>query len=131
MNTTLLKKVKAAILKHPDQFEMENLFQHDLKGLYMHAGGCGTAACIAGWTYHILLGPKMVKTSHKHAIRNAHDVWDKANAALKLQDAGQLFYTWRWPVKYQVRYREAQTPLARAKAAASRIDHFLKTKGRE
>jgi hypothetical protein len=51
MNTQLLQKVKQNILDHPDQFYMGGFFSaYTANG---KAGGCGTAACIAGWAVYL------------------------------------------------------------------------------
>lgn len=135
MNTTLLKKVKAAILKHPDQFEMNRYFAGFLGGkLTSSPGGCGTAACIGGWAVHLRLGNETLKQSQLTAYDcGCSPVRIQAEDALSLsrETASRLFYASYWPVRFRRRYDMAKRPKTRARAAADRIDHFIKTKGEE
>lgn len=135
MNIPLLKKVRAAILKHPDQFEMEWYFQKELLigEDDIPAGGCGTAACIAGW---ILFYAKNCTT-----LEQANQLFytlAEATAAAGLDDIAKqrnslscLFAVDDWPEPFSSRYVNATTLQGRAQAAADRIDHFIATKGAE
>lgn len=138
MNIPLLKRVKAAILKHPKQFEMADwfgsvlYFGHDRSGYLKHhkAGGCGTAACIAGWTCHVALeNKKLVETDAAIGFEAAR----KATELLELSrnQAACLFYHSAWPRRFAEQHEDAKTLSDRARAAARRIDHFIKTKGKE
>lgn len=138
MNIPLLKRVKAAILKHPKQFEMADWFSSVLYfgddgqgGLKKReAGGCGTAACIAGWVCHIDLESKTLAETD-----DALGIWasDRATTLLDIPwtKAGRLFHLDYWPSKFQLRVANAKTLKARARAAADRINWFIKTKGKE
>lgn len=136
MNIPLLKRVKQAILKRPGQFEMGSFFSSvlifDEGRKEIPASHCGTAACIAGWAVHIEEGKKRIEaTRSDHA--DAGDVEDVAIDLLMLSESqtSRLFYNHYWPDPFPFEYNAAKTPLARAKVAAARISHFIKTKGAE
>ena len=128
MNVTLLRKVAAKILEEPKQFDMSWWF------LAGRAPGiipnCGTAACIAGWGIAIDR-----KISHEMARRMAanHNVSHEASKAFGLHDrqADCLFSVSRWPERFRKQYKKRVSPLAKAKVAVARIEHFIKTEGRE
>ena len=46
-------------------------------------------------------------------------------------NAGRLFFDNEWPEKFQAALAEAKTPLQRAEVAVKRIEHFIKTNGKE
>ena len=113
MNVELLEKVKAAILKDPGSFNMSDW-------------DCGTTACIAGHVMR-LNGQSM----HCSLINSGHVA--RLLGLDKLQ-AEALFYVGGWPTKFQEAYGKAsdrQDNVRMAAVAAERIDHFIKTKGRE
>lgn len=137
MNIPLLKRVKAAILKHPDQFEMAWWFDDvlHLGGLQepVPAGGCGTAACIGGWVCHLSSRHQQIKTTSRQYRHSSSSVYARARSLLAINDdqAERLFGDSNWPEPYRTRYDNSKTALTRAKVAARRIDHFVKTKGKE
>lgn len=53
-NIVLLRKIQHLILAKADQFQMSSVFSRYLDN-NAEAGGCGTAACIAGWVLHLTL----------------------------------------------------------------------------
>ncbi len=127
MNIKLLKTVRDAILANPRQFRMETFFS-----FYDSAGNpapkCGTAACIAGWAIAIHDGTKLSVA--------ADDAWNehdnaKKHLGLTQKQADILFYYEEWPHPFWERYEAAENVRAAAKAAADRIDLFIKTKGKE
>lgn len=139
MNIPLLRKVKAAILKHPNQFEMGSWFSDTLFLGYdkrtgrikeRPAGGCGTAACIAGWACHVALG-------HRKLYETDGDVGQstscEASDLLGLTEAqsSRLFFDGEWPRKHREQLEDAKTLKGRARAASDRISHFIATKGAE
>jgi hypothetical protein len=132
MNKKLLLKVAEAIQKHPTQFQMGAYFSRwlDLPNS-PEAGGCGTAACIAGWTCHIALGQSRTlddAARHLEAI-----VGQEAARVLDItaDERQRLFVANHWPASYYNRYDNALTPEEQAAAAVARIKHFIKTEGRE
>lgn len=130
LNTKLLKRVAAAILKHPDQFEMAQFFRNYLS-LDFPVGGCGTAGCIGGWGLHLAGKRKTLRGSQSSG--GSGSTWSRAQRLFGLDDiqASLLFQLESWPTSFFYRYEHAKTPLVRARAAADRIDHFIKTKGAE
>jgi len=131
LNVRLLRRIQKAILKHPDQFEMAGYF---IENLYMPkgtipAGGCGTAACIAGWAIHITRGNKTVETSSHHRKNYPHPRTEAMNVLGITQDEldrHKLFYSDKWPEPFRGRYHNAKTPLQRSKAAVARIELLIK-----
>lgn len=129
MNTRLLRRIQKHILAEPKRFVMGTTHAYGAPGAPIanttklvgpndfNNGNpyeqkqtfapCGTAACIMGW------GQTLGATS-KDA-----DMWNK------LCSAGD------WPTIFRSRYKAAKTPLARARIAVARIDHFIATKGAE
>lgn len=144
LNVKLLRRVKNRILKEPRQFIMESVYaraEHVLTfsgyGHY-HADlarktipNCGTAACIAGWTEALALKTRPSKLVGTYPYFGSEDA---AGRRLGLDDwyAGhRLFRTASWPEKFQRAWDAAKTHKARAKVAADRIEHFIKTNGEE
>jgi hypothetical protein len=129
MNTKLLKRVREAIVQYPEQFDMGNWFENNAC-----SSRCGTAACIAGWAV------TLANAKYKESPRAAYDevlndeVSCPAERVLELLggEANRLFYTMYWPDDFKQAYRDAKyDPVARARVGAERIDHFIKTQGRE
>ncbi len=145
MNIELLEKVKERIRNEPTHFDMADWFRNNPDNMRARAqdgfGGCGTAACIAGWC---------CIAAHKG---NEKDLGDIINAlilgagngsaeyrATQLLDItpGQahcLFYSNKWPNPFYREYTEAQTgcpttgrrDFARqAEITCRRIDFFIK-----
>lgn len=137
MNTKLLRQVKKAILEHPDQFEMRWWFTNDLELDYGNvnriAGGCGTAACIGGWALHLKHKQDTLNATREYIdsawIMYATDATDLLG--LNADESTRLFNHAKWPLRFLSRYIKAKQPKARARAAADRINHFIKTKGAE
>jgi hypothetical protein len=132
MNVKLLRKVKKHILEEPKRFIMGDWVVRkeapghqvcDDDGNYRPFAKCGTAACIAGWT--MLLSKVDPSTVDSYSA-----------AASELLGIGNtfhnpLFYTDDWPLEYEAAYKNAKTPAGRARVAARRIEHFIKTDGKE
>ncbi len=141
LNVRLLRKIERHILAEPRRFfmaglvatgepgkkfdEFERKYNRDLSPI---VPPCGTAACIAGWT-GLLLG----KTEDE--IMNLPFDWHAKQLGLgaKFGDGvdSPLFYADSWPEPFKTRYANARTPSQRAKIAAARIEHLIKTKGEE
>ena len=140
MNVKLLRKVEKRILAEPRRFDMmtfgTKLNKRTIKALGKQAPPCGTVACIAGhvdWMTH----PRLFAASV--ALGDYDDsIVERAAKELGLgfepsQDtkAGRLFFDNEWPEKFQAALAEAKTPLQRAEVAVKRIEHFIKTNGKE
>jgi hypothetical protein len=125
MNTILLRKIQNQILSEPRQFNMKNWFSGQLPDGSLPAN-CGTAACIGGWaqTFAMAVNPDEAQ---------ARAIWTDEHAAMVLglteRQARLLFIEDNWPKQFQSTDRAGVA--LRAKRAAKRIDHFIKTKGRE
>lgn len=138
MNVKLLRKVKKHILEEPKRLNMDfygSAYCND-------APACGTVGCIAGWSALLSLAKIPEDRYERPALMKP----EKAEAALEIthNQAERLFnepwivYGPRkqeghlgWPVNFAKQYLEAETPEYRAKITAARIEHFIKTKGRE
>lgn len=132
LNIKLLKRVKRAILAHPDQFQMDGLFQGHLDN-GMNPGGCGWAACIGGWGIHLSSGNKKLSENYKEFNNGA----DRFHSTAKLfgistMEIEILGLEWKWPEPFRQQYDDAMNikgikgAKAMAKVAAARIDHFIK-----
>ena len=143
MNVKLLREVEKRILAEPRRFDMmtfgDKLDKEAIEALGEEAPPCGTVACIAGhvdWMTHPRLFAASVAID-----RFARDdsIVERAAKELGLnrfelsQDtyAGRLFFDDEWPKKFQAAFSKAKTPLQRAKVAVKRIEHFIKTNGKE
>lgn len=130
MNVKLLRKVKRHILAEPKCLLMfgwarfkeqgHKLFTDD--GDTRPFGKCGTAGCIAGWAC-ILEGEKALIPSEYER---------KARLLLSLNklEAERLFYPMHWPQKFSGGSKDDGKSKT-AKVAAARIEHFIRTKGKE
>ena len=140
MNVKLLREVEKRILAEPRRFDMmtfgTKLNKRTIRALGKQAPPCGTVACIAGhvdWMAH----PRLFAASV--ALGDYDDsIVKRAAKELGLgfelsQDtnAGRLFFDNEWPEKFQAALAEAKTPLQRAEVAVKRIEHFIKTNGKE
>ena len=142
MNVKLLREVEKRILAEPRRFDMmtfgDKLDKEAIEALGEEAPPCGTVACIAGhvdWMTHPRLFAASVAID-----RFARDDSIAERAAKELglgfelsQDtyAGRLFFDDEWPKKFQAAFSKAKTPLQRAEVAVKRIEHFIKTNGKE
>lgn len=140
MNIKLLRRVKRHILAEPKRINM--YFPVRVGQMGRGAPPCGTIGCIAGWA--VLLaerkGREMPGLTWRRILdrREAPDMdWDDfkpiAIRRLKLtaEQAHRLFHVINWPRTFTVQYEKARTPKKMASVTAERIDHFIKTKGRE
>lgn len=131
INIPALKRVRDYILQESEGFDMEVFL------LKTDEVACGTKCCIAG-TATLLDNPRQ----YLRWLKDESDdkVQFAATHALGLTEsqAGRLFFLpgWNddyqgWPDKFAKRYNRASTAKGRAKVAADRIDHFIKTRGKE
>lgn len=132
LNVRLLNRVKRQILKEPKQFQMDSYF--DTAGHYSDTAdkipNCGTAACIAGWA--LALDKGITPEQAKGKVLNYRTLTgERADRILGARGAGwKLFNDCAWPESFRDEWRRL-TKLKqwkrRAKVAAARIDHFIKT----
>lgn len=136
LNVRLLRRIKRHILAEPKRFQMdasvlvaktqkewmkEIVWANDASKI---RPPCGTAACIAGWADVLTNG--IPDDFELGGVRH------RAATALGV-DAGiswtshPLFYARNWPEPFASKYSNAKRPSTRAKIAADRIDHLIKT----
>lgn len=146
-NFKLLRRVRDAILAHPDQFVIDKVFSRRLE-VPCPVGGCGTAACIAGWTLRLSgkhrtlsAARKALRTIRARASRGSGpDELDLAAKLLRIppkppfdRDWGSfphpLFFLDCWPGRFQTAWCETKTPQEQAAVAAARIDDFIRLHG--
>lgn len=133
INVKLLRRVQKAIVEHAAHFDMSEWGVGASKADIMHdeppESECGTTACIAGFA--VILRDGKARPSEAVALRAAkllsldYDSWDFGC------NGTRLFHVQHWPSKFYHRYSKAKRNLTRARIAAERIEHFIKTKGAE
>jgi len=136
----LLRRVKRHILAEPKRLDMNQWVKPSRQS------PCGTAACIAGWTV-LLSGPeeKIAEVSKTRTLYEANEaaiggfgvgIGERARQLLGLtyEQSVRLFHVkaaWVngvWPTEFARRYTSTKTTKAeKAKVAAERIDHFIRT----
>lgn len=137
INVKLLRRVKALILEEPRRFNMDyyaatEKFYPDL--VHDQAPPCGTVACIAGWA---TLEDERARGRKRltPAFLNRVGRYTGARAlGLTFEQSQRLFYTEEWPDEFAEAYNDAMAGddfAMAADIAATRIDHFIKTKGAE
>ena len=124
MNVKLLRKVAKHILEEPRRFMMrtwrvkgapgEPLYDHKRKHKFP---SCGTVACIGGWC--ALLSGKDVFGTNLHKL-----------VGITVAQGDRLFYRSSWPKQFKSKFKEDGS-LTSARIGAKRIEHFIKTKGKE
>ena len=142
MNVAKLLAVKRQILKVPSQFGMTRYFFTDVNHFNNKyelkrekIPNCGTAGCIAGWAVALEEFQGSPAEAYKAYSRSPHR---RAQFLLDLTEieAERLFYLTpsaheSWPPQFREAYQAAKRLRDRARVAARRIDHFIKTGGRE
>lgn len=128
MNVRLLRKVKKHILEEPKRLLMtywrvnkKTDGRESLPGNHAGFASCGTAACIAGWAWTL-----------EHPRKRFPEMSTKVAELLGINPAERfrLFSVAQWPTQFQHQFRDDGSPES-AKVAAARIEHFIKTKGKE
>lgn len=135
MNVKLLRKVKKHILEEPKRLMMQGwrrkkshdrptVLAVDKDGLDENRpfARCGTAACIGGWACIIA----------KKEPEHYGDHFRVARKLLELTSlqASRLFAPSLWPGDFMAGTTDDGKKKT-AQIAAARIEHFIKTKGRE
>lgn len=105
---------------------------------------CNTQACLAGETVLALhagyIKPNGGINIYKKSPYRLYDIEDVAVKLLDLTDdeRERLFFFRSmtggangWPKRFEDKYRNATTPVERLAVAISRVEHFIKTKGRQ
>lgn len=141
MNVKLFREIQEAIRQEPERFDMSEW----IEGHYVEngAGFCGTAACIAGFA--CLLDANKTETEKKQSfkarvlnllgLKQPCEIGTPLRArkllGIDYEQGERLFFVHNWPAQYRTAYAKATTKACEAKAACERIDHFIKTEGRE
>jgi hypothetical protein len=138
MKTRLLRKVQKFLMEEPRRFDMGNWITDSTRASVLEHPPCGTACCIAGAAVIVDRGQnpaivlsELIKT--RQSGITGIDIEDEAVDLLSLTYAQKerLFFATYWPGKFKSAYARAKTPLDRAKVGVRRIEHFIKTKGKE
>jgi len=137
MNVRLLRKIVKVIQEKPRQFKMTYWHNNETVKDDMRRRGdwrniealcmlpeekriaCDTTHCIAGWAQAISNDRKCNAPAEKDA---------KRLLGLSKSQAQRLFFADQWPEQF--RGVKDQWKMSPAKAAA-RIEHFIKTRGKE
>lgn len=116
MNAEKLEQVAQAIEANPDHFIMSQWV-------------CGTTGCIAGWTCLIAECGKNEPNVEMFKHVDVDTAFSEAGEILDLspQEKKSLFYATSWPSMFQKDWHDATTKKCRAKCAAARIRHLIKT----
>ena len=137
MNIQILNEIKKKIKEEPYQFEMSEWFTTLLECKDSKpVPNCGTAACIAGWaiSIHNKVNPR---EAYRIAIRSSMSQRTQACEILdiNLEQGERLFMTYNWPEKFRLSKSGVAfkylTKKQQAALAIKRINHFIKTEGRE
>jgi hypothetical protein len=144
MNVKLLRRVKKHILEEPRRLCMAWYVIKKSEDKKLIAGRpfakCNTAACIAGWTLElnkIEVNPYACIAGWTLELNKieVNPYESEHIRACKLLDISydeglRLFEPSSWPLKFRDGRRDDGTEET-AQVAAARIEHFIKTKGRE
>lgn len=134
LNVRLLRRVKRHILAEPRRLFMSAVYTtkqleggsevFDGDNGKQRFAACGTAACIAGWT--LILSKKSLVSGGDGMTKAAHLLGMGSTHSYGVE-AASLFHLCYWPDKFQKRYDAAKRSAGRARVAAARIEHFIKT----
>lgn len=129
MNVKLLEQVKGAILKHPENFDMELYAYGTVVADKQAPPECGTTACIAGWAIAIHDGV----VEEPQSIGQEMKIWQRAEEVLDLdsEQGRTLFHVSKWPEVFRRGYKCAESDADMAQIAAERIDRFIVSNGRD
>lgn len=116
MNVELLRKVKDHILAEPRRLDMCVVIKFRSGSIFDPP--CGTVGCIAGWANYL-------------EGRSRGGMQDAARSLGLGEEWQWLFFLAYWPENFCTRYVNAKTATTRAEVTAERIEHFIKTEGRE
>jgi len=118
---SLLRRVKRKILSKPKSFDMDSWASPDSNV------ECGTTGCIAGWV--VMLTHPDVQEQVKHYDDGLVEWENRAIKELRISQtqAHSLFHDEDWPERYKEKFYDAFSAKERARVAANRIEHFIRT----
>lgn len=132
LNVKLLRKIQKHILKEPERLVMKFQLVRRQSGTEIEGDSdrthrippCGTAACIAGWAL-ILTNMPLEEGSAwgDYVVPKANELLGMIGGVWR----HSLFDLEEWPHQFFSQYDKAETAPERAKIAAERIDHLIKT----
>jgi len=148
MNVEMLRKVKKEILKAPARFNMDffgdsldwaiESQDEEKPSNVLGRPACKTQACIAGEACLVAGKAEFVPGGGLRTLESVGGFAETAQEILGLgtAQAQRLFYmkdsgAFGWPRRFEKEYIKARTPRARVLVAARRIEHFIKTNGKE
>jgi hypothetical protein len=122
LNVKLLKKVKRAMLKHPENTNMSHWVVHE-----DGTAPCGTAGCIAGWVVAEASIRKLRNIPAERTVSWSLRFQEKARKLLRITEhqGDMLFKLDYWPGNLRDRYYGARSRKRSAKLIAERIDEFI------
>lgn len=127
MNVELLRKVKKHILEEPKRLYMTSYMNFRKKDkIGRPFPKCGTTACIAGWACILTIDmePALLYASTSIGFE-AQRLLD-----LSSDEKYRLFEPLGWPEQFK-QGASGDGKKKTAEIAAARIEHFIRTKGRE
>lgn len=135
MNVKLLRKVAKHILAEPRRLLMRTwILEKSDRVMAIRYGGrsarstrpfakCGTAACISGWAC-------IVSGRREEAKESSFMDIGMELLGIDYPQAHRLFGPENWPKKFRPGLKD-DGKKSTAKVAAARIEHFIKTEGKE
>jgi hypothetical protein len=161
MNVAKLRKLERFILAEPRRFDMKEWGETSIGGgdkyiLRDQKPPCGFVGCLAGSAVAMEYKGKTLAFDGAYVrvvemipatgeIIDSHEIGKTPEMAqeilgLSQEEADRLFFlpaslheasTLGWPEKYDKAYQAAKTLKGKARVAVRRIEHFIKTKGKE
>lgn len=150
MNVKLLKRIQRAIKRRPAQFNMDRWFSQ-----HPNVPHCGTTACLAGWALTLDARKAHQKASPLKAARQfLESCGERQRTYIRVgglynfrmveqgamlleiskEQAEKLFFVHNWPSNFRNEYQsnvDFNHQLKAAQIVSDRIDHFIKTDGKE
>jgi len=146
MNVERLRKVRATILSKPQYFDMSDWGRYDEEV-------CGTVCCIGGYAALDARMVRIKKIREEWGVFSSLEVTEKGRKAtadendcagkawldpvyrvslgLTVEESERLFLDENWPSVFKRPFQNSESRRERARIAAKRITHFIKSKGRE
>lgn len=132
MDIKLLKRVRDRIAARPRQFVMRRLFDDRTESDHKPSH-CGTACCILGWG--IVLQDSEKRSPKEFAqLFELHELsyFSTRNVfGISWAEGDKLVWADNWPEPFRTQFSKAKTDAQHARIAVRRINHFIKTKGKE
>jgi hypothetical protein len=135
MNVKLLRQIQKQIKEEPRRLDMESIARETKELPVNLVPPCGTVCCISGWASVLSRPDTKLMVSHNFLRTPGGrylDVLDgQEQLGLTFEQGHRLFDLSGWPALYRNAYREALTPAQKTSVTLKRIDHFVRTRGKE